>query len=85
MSYMLGAALFLIFFILIAPASRALVTRWLSEAGAWAVAWAPLSYIVLLMLIAAPFVSFYLMSRWPKIPDPENPLARYKQEDVEVD
>jgi len=82
---MLGAVLFLLFFILIAPASRALLGQWLSQAGTWTAAWAPFSYIILLLLLAAPFVSFFLMHHWPKTPEPENPLARYKHEDVEMD
>jgi len=79
---MLGAVLFLVLFILIAPPSRALLGQWLAHAALWTSAWAPFSYILLLLLFVAPFVSFLLMRRWPKVPEPENPLARYKNDDV---
>ena len=79
---MIGAVLFLLFFILIAPPSRRLLAGWFSQAGTWIDAWAPFSYIIVALLIVAPIVSFLLLHRWPKIPEPDNPLARYKHDDV---
>lgn len=83
---MLGPILFLVFFLMIAPASRTMILGWLSDAGKWTFAWAPFSYILILLLIVAPFVSYYLMLRWPKPPEPDNPLARFKRgEDIDVE
>jgi hypothetical protein len=73
---------FLIFFLLIAPKSRALLGVWMGDAQNWMVAWAPVSYAIVAILVAAPIVSLILMMKWPKPVEPENPLARYKQEDV---
>jgi hypothetical protein len=79
---MKATAAFLIFFLLIAPKSRALLTGWMTDAGNWVVAWAPLSYIIVALVIAAPIAAMLLMVKWPKPVEPENPLARYKHEDV---
>jgi len=83
---MLGPALFFLVIILIAPSSRALIGVWMADAGKWMASWAPFSYILLMLLLIAPFVSLLIMHRWPKIPEPENPLAKYKNgEDVIYD
>jgi len=79
---MKATAAFTIFFLLIAPKSRALITGWMGDAGNWVVNWAPLSYLVVMLVIMAPLVAAILMIKWPKPVEPENPLARYKHEDV---
>jgi len=79
---MKATAAFLIFFLLIAPKSRALLTGWMGDAGNWVVNWAPLSYLVVLLVIMAPIAAALLMIKWPKPAEPENPLSRYKHEDV---
>jgi hypothetical protein len=73
---------FLVVFLLIAPKSRALLSGWMGDAGNWLTAWAPLSYILVALVIAAPIAALVLMVKWPKPLEPENPLARYKAEDV---
>ena len=73
---------FLIFFLLIAPKTRALILGWMNDAGAWVTNWAPFSYLIIVLAIAAPLAAAMLMIKWPKVPEPENPLARYKHEDV---
>ncbi len=52
------------------------------DAENWTVAWAPLSYIIIAFLLMAPIASLLIMTRWPKPVEPENPLAKYKHEDV---
>ena len=52
----------------------------LGQSGDWVTNWAPFSYIILALLAVAGVFSFYLMIHWPKIEEPENPLARYKNE-----
>ena len=73
---------FLVFFLMIAPKSRALLAGWMGDAGAWVTAWAPFSYLIVAMVIAAPIAAMILMIKWPKPLEPENPLAKYKHEDV---
>jgi hypothetical protein len=79
---MLGAIIFMLFFVLIAPASRDFLGGVLSDTGKWITAWAPFSYMIIAFLVAAAFASYHLMARWPQPEEPENPLARYKHDDV---
>jgi hypothetical protein len=80
--HMKATAAFLIAFLMIAPKSRALIEKWMGSAGEWVTAWAPLSYLIVGLVIAAPVMALLLMIKWPKPVEPENPLARYKHEDV---
>ena len=79
---MLGAVLFLILFLLIAPQTRAMITGMLGQSGDWITNWAPFSYVILMLIAVSGIFSMYLMTRWPKIPEPENPLAKYKKDDL---
>ena len=80
---MLGPIIFLVFFLLIAPKTRAMISGMLGNSGDWITHYAPFSYVVLALLVVAGFVSMNLMVKWPKTPEPDNPLARYKNgEDV---
>jgi hypothetical protein len=80
---MLGPIIFLAFFLLIAPKTRAMISGMLGNSGDWISHWAPFSYIILALLLVAGIFSMKLMVHWPKIPEPDNPLARYKPgEDV---
>jgi len=78
---MWGAVLFLVFFLLIAPSTRKILFGMLGQSGGWISSWAPFSYILLALVAVAGVFSFYLMVHWPKTPEPENPLARYKHDD----
>ena len=79
---MLGAILFLVFFLLIAPQTRGMITGMLGESGDWISHYAPFSYILLSLIAAAGIFSLNLMLRWPKIPEPDNPLAKYKRDEL---
>ena len=74
----IGAVLFALFFLLIAPKSRALITGSLSQAGDWVDKWAPWSYLLVAILVLVPAVAAVVLVKWPQPPEPENPLARYK-------
>ena len=79
---MKATAVFLVFFLMITPKFRAVLDVWLGDGQKWLTAWAPLSYMIVAAAIAAPFAVMFLMASWPKPVEPENPLARYKHEDV---
>ena len=76
----LGLILFILFFLLILPESRAFLVASTTSAGAWITAWAPVSYLLLLILVAATFAAIYLMRTWPEKVEPENPMAKYRKE-----
>ncbi len=76
----IGLVLFVLFFVLIAPQSRAFLLGLAAGAGAFITDWAPFSYILLLILVAAPFAGMYVVHTWPKRVDPGNPMAKYRNE-----
>ncbi|GEM_PF-1929771 len=76
----LGAILFILIFVLIAPQSRIFLLGLATGAGVWIANWAPFSYILLLILLAAPFVGMYLVHTAPPRVDEENPMAKYRRE-----
>jgi hypothetical protein len=76
----LGAFLFILFFVMIAPQSQAYVLGLASGAATWITAWAPFSYALLLILLIAPFAGMHLVRTWPERVDPENPMAKYRRE-----
>ena len=77
----LGAALFLLVMVMIAPQSRLFLEACLANAEDLINAWAPVSYFLVLLLLVAAFGSIYLLKSWPKSQEPENPMARYRRED----
>ena len=77
----LGTILFAVFFLLIAPGSRAMMGTILVGAGDWIVKWAPYSYFLLMLVILIPAVAAMVLIKWPQPPEPEDPLARYKTAD----
>jgi hypothetical protein len=76
----LRPGLFLLVFILIAPQSRAYLGARVATAAAWINAWAPYSYILLLLLPIAALASAYVVRKWPVRVEPENPMAKYRKE-----
>lgn len=56
-------------------------------AATWFVAWAPYSFLIVIgIFLAAPVAPFIIMQLWPKVEEPENPMAKYRNaDDVIVD
>ncbi len=79
---MTGAILFLVFFLLIAPKTRGIIMGMMGQSGDWLTHYAPFSYLILTLIGVAGVLSLALMVRWPKTPEPENPLAKYKRDDL---
>jgi hypothetical protein len=76
----LGAFLFALMFVMIAPQTRKLLLGLMAGAGATIASWAPFSYIVLAVLVLGPLVAMYLVHSWPRHVEPENPMAKYRRE-----
>jgi cytochrome c-type biogenesis protein CcmH/NrfG len=72
-------------FLLIAPAPRHAILGMLSHTEDWIIAWAPLSYIALMLVVLPAVGAYLLMARWPAPAEPDNPLARYKKEAEDLD
>lgn len=82
---LLGIGLFVVIFMMLMPSARGMLEHSLSGAGDWIAKYAPLSYLVLAIIIIGPLVAAYVVMNKPEPPEPENPLARYKAEDVMED
>lgn len=54
----------------------------MGQSGDWLTQYAPFSYVILTLIGVAGVLSLALMVRWPKTPEPENPLAKYKRDDL---
>jgi hypothetical protein len=80
-----GCILFgLIFMVITAKSNGAMGAR-VNQTLVWLHAWAPFSYILLLIVLAAPVVSFKIMHSWPKHEEPEDPMARYRHGNDVID
>ena len=76
----LGAILFILIFVLISPQTRIFLLGLATGASAWIADWAPFSYILLLILVAAAFAGLHLVRSAPVRVDEENPMAKYRKE-----
>ena len=79
----LGSTLFALFFLFLAPSTRAFILGSLAGGSAWLASWAPFSYILLAIAIAAPIVSIHMIRSWPAHVEPENPMAKYRRDPLE--
>src|ERR1035438_2751022 len=75
----LGLILFVLFFVILMPQSQAFLLASATSAGAWITAWAPFSYLLLLIVLAAPFAGMHLIRSWPKAVEPEDPKAKFRK------
>jgi hypothetical protein len=74
----LGTVLFALFFVLLASKTRTMIFGVLTGAGEWIDKWAPYSYVALALVVLVPAIAALVLIKWPEPPEPENPLARYK-------
>jgi hypothetical protein len=75
-----GATLFALMFIFIAPQPRAFLGGVFTHTLENLNAWAPFSYLAILLLVAAPIASVVVVKNWPERVDPENPMSKYNRE-----
>jgi di/tricarboxylate transporter len=77
---LLGLIVFVLVFVAIAPQSQTYLGGLFAATGVWIADWAPFSYLLLLILLAAPFVGIHLVRTWPVRVEEENPMAKYRKE-----
>jgi hypothetical protein len=77
---MKGAIVFAVAMLMIGPTTRALLSGRLGAFGDWLGAWAPFSYLIVALVLAAPIYAIQMMLSWPKPAEPENPMAKYLRE-----
>ena len=81
----LGLGLFIAVFAMLMPSSRAMLGNALTGAIEFIVNYAPFSYIVLAVILIVPVVAAIMVMNVEPPPEPENPLARYKNADDVMD
>ena len=74
----LGCVLFGLIFVLMTVGSSGALGARMAETFAWIHRWAPFSYLLLMIVLAAPIASIKIMASWPKHVEPEDPMAKYK-------
>ena len=79
---LLGIGLFVLIFMMLMPATRTMLDHSLTGTGEWLVKYAPFSYLLLAVILIVPVIATIVVMSKPNPPEPENPLARYKAEDV---
>jgi hypothetical protein len=77
---MKGAIVFALAMFLIMPTTKNLLSGRLGAFGEWLGAWAPLSYLIVALILAAPVAAIRMMATIPKQVEPENPMAKYLRE-----
>ena len=82
---LLGIGLFVLIFAMLLPAARGMLDHALSGAGEWIGKYAPFSYVVLVIVLIVPIVATIVVMNAKAPPEPEDPLARYKNADDVVE
>ena len=77
----IGTILFMVVIVMIAPQSRQFVMNSVASAGNFIDVWAPFSYVLMLLLVAAVFGFMYVLRSWPETEEAENPMAKYRREE----
>jgi Na+/phosphate symporter len=76
-------SLFALMFILMSPPSQAFLLHSLSVLMEWMAAWAPISYVLVVILMAAPLTAVFLIRTWPEHVEPESPMAKYRRDPLD--
>jgi hypothetical protein len=74
----LGCILFALMFVVMQSQANGSLAARMSQTFAWLHDWAPFSYLIILIIVAAPAVAVKIINSWPKREEPENPMAKYK-------
>jgi hypothetical protein len=76
----IGCILFALIFVVLSAQQTGTLQARIEHTVTWTHSWAPFSYLIILMLIVAPFISLKIISSWPKREEPEDPMSKYRRE-----
>jgi len=76
---MKASLVFIVAMLMLCSGARAMAGS-LGAFGAWLGAWAPFSYLIMAVVVAAPIAAIRMMASWPQHVEPENPMAKYRRE-----
>ena len=76
----LGCVLFGLFFLVMTSQQNGTLQARIDGTFNWLHAWAPFSYLIILIVIASPIVMMKLMASWPARKEPEDPMRKLRRE-----
>ena len=76
----LGPVMFLLFFAFLSETVRGKTFECIGAVLHWIDVYQPVSYLVVLLFVAAPLLSYLLIVSWPRPQEMENPLVQYRRE-----
>lgn len=76
----IGCALFGLMFLIMTAQSTGTLQARVEHTLTWLHAWAPFSYLIILIVLVSPVVSMKIVSSWPKRVEPEDPMAKYRRQ-----
>lgn len=74
----LGTILFALFFLFLSSKAREFIGNIFGGANDFLDKYAPYSYVGLGIVVLIPILIALVLIKWPEPPEPENPMARYK-------
>jgi hypothetical protein len=81
----LGPVIFLLFFAFMSATVREKTFFAIGTVMHWIAMNQPFSYLVVMVVLMAPILSYVLIVRWPRTPEADNPLARYRREHPDME
>jgi len=81
----IGCALFGLMFVVMTAVGNGSLPARVAHTAAWIHGWAPLSYVLILILLVSPVISMQIVMKWPKYVEPEDPMAKYRREARDLD
>ena len=76
----IGCILFGLFFLTMTAQQDGTLASRLEGTVKWLHAWAPFSYLIILIVILSPVIMMKVMNSRPKREEPEDPMAKYRRE-----
>jgi nucleoside recognition membrane protein YjiH len=76
----LGCILFGLFFLYMTSQQNGSLQARIDGTMQWLHAWAPFSYLIILLVLVSPVVMMKIMNSWPKREEPEDQMAKYRRE-----
>jgi len=76
----LGCILFGLFFLYMTSQQNGSLQARIDGTMQWLHAWAPFSYLIILLVLVSPVAMMKIMNSWPKREEPEDQMAKYRRE-----
>ncbi len=76
----LGCVLFGLFFLVMTAQQNGSLQARIDGTFTWLHAWAPFSYLIIVLVLISPVVMLKVMNSWPKREEPIDPMAKYRKQ-----